>query len=134
MTVLRQLNPLQWNDLPDIDRVPPISEEDEACLQEIKTVLEKHGRLSRFGIALLHNHFSLNEDEMMLEVCDKEKRTLVSKPVNRDLIDSGNIIETLWRFDPEEVGMSCAKRCWKLKGGGHQYQHEAFPPDDYDKS
>lgn len=30
IAVLRQLNPLQWNDLPDIDKVLPISEEDEA--------------------------------------------------------------------------------------------------------
>ena len=30
MTILTQLNPLQWSTLPDIDDVDPLCEEDEA--------------------------------------------------------------------------------------------------------
>ncbi len=128
MTILTQLNPLQWSTLPDIDDVDPLSEEDEACLQDIKTVLEKHGRLSKFGVALLHTHFALKQNELMLEVCDVDNRTLVAKPVNMDFISSENIIETLWRFD-QGSGSSCADICWKQTNGQHPRRHEAFPPE-----
>lgn len=127
MKTISQLQPLQWIDLPNINEVSSISEADEACLQEIKTVLQKHKRLFKFGIALLHTHFAINDDEIMLETCDVEKRTLVSKPVKKELLNDGNSIETIWRFDVEGKNSACWNKCWKTSKG-HTSQHEAFPP------
>jgi uncharacterized Zn finger protein len=129
MTITKELHPLQWSDLPDIDDVAPISEEDEACLQEIKAVLEKHGRLSRFGIALLHSHFYVNTDEVMVESCDINNRTLVVQPVKRDEFKGRNTIETLWRFDLQGVNFACHYQCFINSNKLHVSRHEAFPPD-----
>lgn len=129
MSVLRQIQPLQWSALPNIDDIAPISEEDEYCLQDIKDVLEKHGCLSRFGIALLHTHFPIQEDEVMVESCDPQKRTLISQPVKCDLLTEKNSIETLWRFDAEGSNLSCFNKCFTTNDGRHVSRHEAYPPD-----
>lgn len=56
--------------LPHIDDLIPFSTEDEACLAEMKEVLRRHGKLGRFGLSLMHNHFEVADDEMLLEECD----------------------------------------------------------------
>lgn len=126
MTILTQLNPLQWSTLPDIDDVEPLCEEDEACLQDIKTVLKKHGRLSKFGVALQHSHFPMAEDEILVEFCDMNNRTLTSKPMKTDRSDRKNAIETMWRFDSIQ-GKQCLLKCVKLPDGSHTSgSHEAW--------
>jgi hypothetical protein len=85
------LNPLQWGSLKDIDDARPIDDSDAACLEEVRLVLAKHGNLDRFGIALLHSHFHVAEDEMMLETTDVEHREQRVRPVKK----SG----------PEQVGL-----------------------------
>ncbi|MET9489769.1 hypothetical protein [Nocardia sp. NPDC006630] len=77
------LNPLQWNSLEHIDDVRPIDDSDAACLEEIRLVLSKYGNLGRLGIALLHSHFQLADDEMMLETTDTEQREHWVRPVKK---------------------------------------------------
>ena len=91
--------PMNWNDLPHINDTPHISDSDEACLAELEQVLKEHGKTSRFGVSLLHSHFPLAEDEVLLEHCDEQARTLSAKAVKFDQIVTGGFRPTLWRFD-----------------------------------
>lgn len=99
MTRPLAISVVQMNELPRIDDVGVISEEDEACLHEIREVLERHKKLSRFGIALLHRHFDMDSGEVLLEQCDESTRTLVAKPVGRTALKATEATPTVWRFD-----------------------------------
>ena len=88
MTQLNQMNQVlqiqatQWSELPDVDDVRPISEHDSACLRDLRDVLVQHGALARFGISLLHTHFPVGQDEIMLETTDETTRTQTVAPVH----------------------------------------------------
>jgi hypothetical protein len=47
-----------------IHETPPRQESDDACFQEIKEVLKRHGLEHRYGLTLLHKHFELSDDEI----------------------------------------------------------------------
>ena|SRR5947199_298363 len=107
--------------LPRIEEVAPVSEEDEACLAEIRDVLLKHNRLNRFGVSLLHDHFDVGDDELMVEVCDVEQRKLISMPFKREDIAGSKTIETNWRFEVNGTGrpiLTCIESCF-FSGGKH---------------
>nr|QOJ67134.1 hypothetical protein [Pseudomonas aeruginosa] len=55
---------LLWGEINHIDNVRPIDDEDLPCLNEIFEILKKHNCIDRFGVALLHKHFDLQEDEV----------------------------------------------------------------------
>jgi hypothetical protein len=98
--------------LPDIDDVRPYGPDDDACFDDLRAVLEKHGALNRFGITLLHQHFDLRDDEVIVENVDKENRILLSTPVQSTGI--GNSVETSWRFEEKEKKKKqkvCESRC-----------------------
>jgi hypothetical protein len=65
---------------PHIDEVTPFAGEDVDCLREIREVLERHDRLGRFGVTLLHSHFNVAPDEVLVETASDE-RTLTVAPV-----------------------------------------------------
>jgi hypothetical protein len=88
-----------WNDLPNIQNVQPFIDADEACLNEVKAVLEKYDRASRFGVALLHKHFVIGADEVLIERSDPQNRTLITEPMKTSQTESRNLITTIWRFD-----------------------------------
>ena len=90
---------LEYAELPTLDGVGPLTTEDERCLDEIRTVLDRHGRLDRFGVTLLHRHFELAEDELLVEECDFEKRCLTTTPRVAAEIPPERRLETVWRFD-----------------------------------
>jgi hypothetical protein len=56
--------------LPDIDAVAPFGPDDAVCLKEVNEVLRKHNATARFGVSLLHSHFPMAEDEILLEETD----------------------------------------------------------------
>ncbi|HEY9853212.1 MAG TPA: hypothetical protein V6D28_27315 [Leptolyngbyaceae cyanobacterium] len=90
---------ITWNDLPNINEVDPFNENDEECLNEIRTVLEKYNLTSRFGVALLHKHFQVLNDEVLVESCDAKHRTLSTRTVKALEAENMNLITTMWRFD-----------------------------------
>lgn len=61
--------------LPTFDEAEPLGPGDEAFLRDVVAVLAKHNNLQRFGLCLLHEHFPLADDEIMLETHDTEERT-----------------------------------------------------------
>jgi hypothetical protein len=80
-----------------IDEVKDFTAEDKKCLGEIHKVLKKHGKTEKFGVNLLHHHFPLSSDEVMLETCDLETRTFTIKPVTRADIEK-SAVSTIWGF------------------------------------
>lgn len=114
------LQPLQWSSLNHIDTVRKIDSTDAPCLEEIRAILEKHNCLDRFGISLLHNHFDVADDEMLLETTDVAKREHWVRPVKKSELAAGNIEPqaTILRFDNTSWSQHCG--CYSHpKGHGH---------------
>jgi hypothetical protein len=85
--------------LPELEDIEPLGASDSACLEEIRDVLVRHGAIERFGITLLHDHFDVAFDEMLLETCDPGYRVLTMTPASVSAItDEGRLVETNWRF------------------------------------
>ncbi|MEV0374333.1 hypothetical protein AB0I10_31820 [Streptomyces sp. NPDC050636] len=113
--------------LPDIDDVEPASDTDQQCIDEVRAVLSRHGALQRFGLTLLHEHFDVADDEILVEEIDVENRTLTSRP--QKVTDVGNSVATAWRLDePTDIGR-CITRCarkhadFRGRGGVHVRSH-----------
>jgi hypothetical protein len=108
---------------PDIDDVRPINETDQIVFDEVREVLARHGALQRFGVTLLHQHFDMDEDEIVVESIDKEHRTLTIQPA---LTNSTSGIETSWRLDDPIAQRRCETLCEPIPqqyGGGHRRNH-----------
>lgn len=91
----------------DIDEVAPLSLKDEACIREIKAVLGKYDSLSRFGLTLLHQHFDVADDEMLVEECDAENRRLTIMPQKLSALAGIPTVSTNWRLDTGAVMAKC---------------------------
>jgi hypothetical protein len=97
--------------LPNIDEVPPLDAGDHACMSEIRRVLEGHGKLQRFGLTLLHDHFHIGGDEVLLEACNVDTRTLTIRPVKKTALENARVLETNWRLDTMETMAACQQVC-----------------------
>lgn len=97
--------------LPDVDDVAPLSNADQPCLTEIRAVLIKHGALQRFGVALLHEHFEVADDEILVETIDVKTRTLTSRPEKLVELSKYNSVETSWRLDDLNAMARCTTAC-----------------------
>lgn len=82
---------MQWSALTHIADVQPIGEQDAACLEDIRRVLQKHGALERFGVTLLHSHFDLADDETLLETTDVDRREHWVRPVKASFLQENGI-------------------------------------------
>jgi hypothetical protein len=85
--------------LPNIKEVIQLNEMDLPVMREIHDVLEKHGALKRFGVTLLHEHFDMSDDEVMMEVTNITTREQKLYVVKRSEADKSNSIEASWRLD-----------------------------------
>jgi hypothetical protein len=114
-----RLVPTMWAQFPHIAEVEPLGERDNAVLEEIRAVLERHGALDRFGINLIHRHFGLEEGEVALELTDLENRrqTVEVRP-EAEVLGGANVIATQWVFGDRGEGMVC-----KLYCNDHDYAH-----------
>ncbi len=93
------MHAMTWNDLPSIHAVERVDPSDEACLEAVREVIALHGKTRRFGVTLLHQHFPLGDDELLVEHCDVERRTLVTAPMKGSEVIARRYIPTVWRFD-----------------------------------
>lgn len=107
------IQPMQWEHIPDISEMS-ILETDAQCFREIRDVLKKYDALDRFGLTLIHSHFEIGEDELMMELTDAANRTHTVKPIPMTEIDEKELTITHWKFtDDESVvakGCACARR------------------------
>jgi hypothetical protein len=113
---------LAYRDLADIDAVPALNDDDMACLSDIRDILRKHGKLDRFGVNLLHSHFPIAEDEVLVEACDDEARTLTMHVKPKDVLASPDLKATAWRLSDGEAMLGCYSAC-VAAGGGHKRKH-----------
>ena len=95
--------------LPDIHDVAPLGPEDSRCISEIRALLRRHHALERFGLVLLHRHFELAEDEVLVESVDVKKRIIRQTPRKISSVRSG--IQTSWRLDMFEQLQRCETLC-----------------------
>lgn len=117
MTV--HVSAMQWSDLNHIADVRPIDDGDAACLEDIRKVLAKHGCLERFGLALLHNHFELSDDEILLETTDVDTREQYLRPVKKEWMDANGVTAqtTVVVFDEHGYHRRCG--CNPRASGHH---------------
>jgi hypothetical protein len=89
---------MQWSEIPDINQITEFSPEDEQCFREIRDVLKKYNALDRFGLTLIHSHFDLAEDEVMLETTDVEARAQFVRPVKKAALENEHYSITNWKL------------------------------------
>lgn len=113
-----------WNDLPDIDEVAKRTEADHAVFAELREVLIRHKAIDRFGVFLLHKHFPMADDEVLVEFCDKASRELLIKPVKASEADRAGTVETSWKLGANEAAMTkCQLRCYVDEDRVHSRVH-----------
>jgi hypothetical protein len=95
--------------LPNIYEIDPAGPQDRACFDELREVLERHGALQRFGITLLHQHFDMAPDEVLVESVDAENRILTMRPVSAK--PNKEAVETSWRLDDPTAQRRCEVQC-----------------------
>ncbi len=95
-----EVAPMQWAALKKLREVEPIAESDLECMADIRDVLKKHGKQERFGVALLHKHFHMNDGEMLVEDSDEETRELRIKPVQKAAAEE--TVPTIWMLKDGE--------------------------------
>lgn len=119
---------VEQNELPYIDDVPALKHNDIQCLREVRDVLEKHGKMERFGMTLLHKHFDLADDECLVEETDVEKRFQVISVKKKGEVPRERIIETAWRLgDTPDAILACEKECTITHEGQHHRAHVTRP-------
>ena len=116
------MRPIQWANLPDISNVPRLGPEDRELLSELRDALQRHNAVDRFGITLLHRHFDLNDDEILVEYTDEGAR---SQKIQVEKLSSvqnhEDLIETNWTFDRDSAALVCRGVC--VYDRGHRRQH-----------
>lgn len=112
--------------LPDITEAKPLGSADKPLVDELVALLKKHNALDRFGITLLHQHFPISEDEVLVENVDTGARTQLIRPMKKNELGSLNYTETSWRLDSGEPMMACV--CVK-SGDDHSHQSRGRKPD-----
>jgi hypothetical protein len=73
-------------------------------------VLEQHGALQRFGLTLLHQHFDMGDDEILVESIDVTNRVLTLRPRPTGAT-RGVAVETSWRLDDPRAQRRCETLC-----------------------
>ncbi|WP_139361614.1 hypothetical protein [Spirosoma sp. 209] len=123
--IMLEATAMQLSELTDIHDVEPLNDSDYDCLTEIRDVLKKHGRQERFGVMLLHKHFDIASDEVLVEYTDIAGRMQTIKPEKKGSTLL-NTIETSWILGdggPESL-LSCVTYCAKNIHGNHDWFHK----------
>lgn len=86
MLTIRHHSSHDYATLPAIDTtdVGIITADDQACLDEVGSCLLGAKVHSRFGVTLLHTHFPVYDDEMLLEEVNADERVITVRPVRAD--------------------------------------------------
>lgn len=88
--------------LPRFEETEGLGPQDAEFVEDLVTVLEKHGNLDRFGLCLLHDHFPLGDDEVLVETNDPRNRTLQVHVEKAD--ETRHVKPSQWRFLRHDAG------------------------------
>lgn len=120
---------LLWGEINHIDNVRPIDDEDLPCLNEIFEILKKYNCIDRFGVALLHKHFDLQEDEVLLETTDVDGREQWIRPIKESYLKENRIEAQTTLVCYSDAGLS--RMCVCARGpDGHIGRHASTPSMD----
>jgi hypothetical protein len=117
------ISPLHWSHLQDLRDVAPLDDADLACMDELRLVLARHGRLGRFALHLVHKHFDLADDEVLVEYSDptaREQRFCVEARDSEALRDA---IPTTWTLATGQPVVACV--CAYRADQGHLGRHRS---------
>ena len=117
------MRPMEWAPLEDIDDIEPLGEHDASCLRDVYAVLKQHGKHDRFGVTLLHKHFPMNDDEVLLERTDVASRSLILRPANIESPEIERSMQTSWRLTDDEGAVTntwCERHCVRNIHGNHE--------------
>lgn len=109
--------------LANFEEAEGLGSNDKEFIRDLVAVLERHGNLDRFGLCLLHDHFQLAQDEILVETNDSQERTLRASV--EKIEESNHAKASQWRFLPNvassrrsefeggqyEVLMKCEIKC-----------------------
>jgi hypothetical protein len=113
------------NRLTGIEQVERRLDSEAALFGEIRELLKRYGVEKKYGLALLHKHFDLAADEVLVEYADVESRTLITRPAPRSEASAGKAVETVWSLESGNVTTSCALFCYYYPSTGkHVGKHE----------
>ena len=117
------IRPMQWAKLPDLHDCPPLASDDMDCMKDVREVLAKHNKLDRFALHLIHKHFEIADDEILVEYNDANEREQFFKVEKRDSEVMNNAIPTTWTLENIEPMAHCV--CAYRPGQGHLGRHES---------
>ncbi|KUN02357.1 hypothetical protein AQI95_26370 [Streptomyces yokosukanensis] len=86
--------------LPRFEEAEGLGPQDAEFVRDLVGVLAKHGNLNRFGLCLLHDHFPLAADEVLVETNDVSTRTLHVQVENAGT--TRHTKASQWRFVPHD--------------------------------
>ena len=113
---------MQWAATKDLEDCEPLSQEDFECMKELREILCKYGKLDRFALHLIHKHFDLSDDEILVEYSDSSTREQVFKVEKLDADIVEHSVPTTWTLERIEPMARCV--CAKRMGKGHLGYHE----------
>jgi hypothetical protein len=116
------IRPMQWAHVRDLHECAPLAADDLACMSELRAVLARHGKLARFAVHLIHKHFDMSPDEILVEYSDAATREQYFRVEKRDADATRDAIPTTWTLEHNEplIGCVCAYRI----NQGHLGRHE----------
>jgi hypothetical protein len=116
------IQPMQWANIADLHDTPPLSDEDVECMYEVRSVLMKHNKIDRFALHLIHKHFDLNDDEVLVEYNEPSVREQFFRVEKRSEEILENSIPTTWTLENIVPMARCV--CAYRQGKGHLGRHE----------
>lgn len=103
---------------PTFEEAEGLGPRDEEFVRDLVALLERHGNLDRFGLCLLHEHFQLARDEVLVETNDPRTRTLTTRVVKS--AETAHVKPSQWRFrrssGPEGVSYEAVLQCNPASG------------------
>lgn len=114
-----------YRDLPDIADAPDVAGNEvlRDKLERLKDFMRSEGLDKHLGIMLNHRHFDIEDDEVLVETCDEDTRTLTIHPVKRSKMASlPEVKQTQWRVDVNGILLGCVQVCINT-GQGHSPVH-----------
>ncbi len=117
------ISPLQWGRLRDLRDVAPLDDADLACMNELRAVLERHDRLGRFALHLVHKHFDVAPHEVLVEYSDPQTREQRLRVEDRDSASLHDAVPTTWMLDKGQPLVTCV--CAYREDLGHLGRHQS---------
>ena len=111
---------MQWSKLDDLHDTAPLNIEDFACMDAVREVLMKFNKVERFALHLVHKHFDLADDEILVEYSNANTREQFFRPEKADSEVARESIPTTWMLKDMEPSVICT--CARTENG-HQARH-----------